>query len=262
MKKIIRLCTVVIMVLLVIIIWKDLSDRKQTMISYENLANEVTAPAKEQKLPEIYEEVIQQDDENVHNWFQDYGILVDFLSLETVNEDIIGWIDFDLLEISYPILQGATNEEYLRTDFQGKSATAGSIFLDSMNSRDFQDYHLIIYGHNMRNGSMFGQLKKYKEESFYSGNEYFTIYTKKGIYRYQIFSCHDTDAYGTVYTVGFLPGEQYSNFVTELKNAAMYEYGVDVNQHDHIVTLSTCTADNRNRFVIHAKLIDTIEIEQ
>ncbi len=250
MKKAIRLILIIIICALVLLIGIDLWKRNQANQVYEKLEQLVIR------------KVNSGDGVNSHyekdelDWYQQYGVTVDFEQLKYLNPDIVGWIRFDELDISYPILYGDSNEEYIRTNYLKESVTAGSIFMDSENSGDFMEYHPIIYGHNMRNGSMFGQLKNYKQEDFYHGNEFFTIYTDEYIYRYQIFSCHDTDAYGSVYTVGFSPDEQYMQFIRSICEASWYDTGVEVNNEDQIVTLSTCTTHTENRFVVHGKLIE------
>ena len=123
-------------------------------------------------------------------WLTD--VFVNFEELRGENEDIIAWIRFDNTEetqIDYPVLYSGDNTEYLRKDLYGNEHTAGSIFLEGLNQPDFSDYYSIIYGHNMRDGSMFGSLDKYKEQSFWSDNQYFTLYTENMVYRYQVFAC-------------------------------------------------------------------------
>ena len=97
-------------------------------------------------------------------------VKVEFDKLKAENPDVIGWIRFDNqdeLGINYPILYSGDNEKYLRTDLYGNSHIAGCIFLEGLNKSDFSDYYNIIYGHNMNDGSMFGSLKKYKDDGFW-----------------------------------------------------------------------------------------------
>lgn len=257
MKKGIRIVLLGMILVLGGLLFFQLYGRKKTDDSYKELSRQITAPV-------TGKETIKKEkvDDAVKDWYETYGIQVDFKELEKINQDIVGWIKFDELEIDYPILLGEDNEQYLRSDYQGKSATQGSIFMDSENRGDFHEYHIILYGHNMRNGSMFGQLKKYKEKEFYDGNEYFTIYTKEYVLRYQIFSCHDTDAYGSVYTVGFAEDETYQQYIENLTHASWYPCPVDVKASDQIVTLSTCTTNSENRFVVHGKLIQVLDNNQ
>lgn len=132
--------------------------------------------------------------------------------LKQQNQNVIGWIVFDTLKISYPVMKAEDNQYYLKYTFSEKKNKAGSIFMDVGDTEDFTDYHSIIYGHNM-NGTMFGRLKQYYDEDFYEGNEFFTIYTENQAYRYEIFSAHmilDTDE---IYTIWPEPGEREMNIL-------------------------------------------------
>lgn len=92
---------------------------------------------------------------------------IDFDGLLSMNKDIIGWLKVEALDISYPMTQGEDNDYYLHNTFQDTPNIAGCIFLDYENKKDFSDRNSIIYGHNMRNGSMFGTLKKFREEGVF-----------------------------------------------------------------------------------------------
>lgn len=203
------------------------------------------------------DDAIQQDTENGDWWYTQ--VQVDFKQLQAVNSEVVGWIRFDNNEmINYPILYGGDNEKYLRKDLYGNSLNAGSIFIEAANNPNFTDYHTIIYGHNMKNQSMFGSLKKYREPEYYTGNEFFTIYTADGACRYQIFACQDVSETDPVYTVGYEPGEAYQEFLNQIMNRTELATGVEVTTEDKIVSLSTC-ATTGNRFLVHAVLIDMQE---
>ena len=89
-------------------------------------------------------------------------LAVDFESLKAINPDVKGWLYIEALDISYPVVQGPDNDAYLHTTYEGTSNFAGSIFLDYQNQGDFSDGNTIVYGHNMKNLSMFGKLKQMK----------------------------------------------------------------------------------------------------
>ena len=115
---------------------------------------------------------------------------VDFEKLLEMNSDVVGWIRFDEpSEINYPVVQGRDNEEYLKRTFEANTNKLGTLFVDVNNPGDFSGRNTFIYGHNMKNGSMFAQLLKYKDDSFYKEHPYFYIYTPDGKVRtYEIFS--------------------------------------------------------------------------
>lgn len=112
---------------------------------------------------------------------------VDMDRLERYNEDIIGWIYFENVNISYPILKGNDNEHYAKYMLDGTESMSGSIYIDFENSEDFNDQHTILYGHNMENGLMFAKLQNYVVDPTYVENHaYFQIITDEHQYRYQI----------------------------------------------------------------------------
>ncbi len=186
---------------------------------------------------------------------------IDFDALKQINPDVIGWIRFDdtdAVAIDYPILHADDNETYLRTDLYGESHTAGSIFLEAANDPDFSDCYNIIYGHNMRNGTMFGTLKQYRrDEDFYSANQYFTIYTESAIYRYRIFAYEVVPDDSKIYTAGYAPDEEYQDLIDLMLSISIRDTGITPDITDKIVTLSTCTsAAEDERFVVHAVCVD------
>ena len=115
---------------------------------------------------------------------------VDFNKLEEINPDVIAWIEIPGLEISYPVVQGRDNDYYLHHLITGENHKSGSIFMDFHNQEDLSDRNSIIYGHNMKDGSMFGTLDQYQSQALYRNYPYFYMYVTGYIYEYQIFSCY------------------------------------------------------------------------
>lgn len=180
---------------------------------------------------------------------------VDFVSLQKENPDCIAWIYFPNLNISYPVMQGRDNDEYLCHTFRGESATAGSIFIDSANAPDFSDENTLVYGHNMKNGSMFGQLKNYEEETFYKKNPGFYIITPEGSSYYSIFSCYLASVEGQeeAFAAFFSTEEEYGQFLDTVKGYSFYDTGINPEAVQNTVTLLTCNqAGYDYRFLIHA----------
>ena len=179
-------------------------------------------------------------------------LTVDFASLQAINPDVKGWLYIEALDISYPIVQGEDNEEYLHTTYEGNSNYAGAIFVDYQNNDNFSDCNTIVYGHNMKNQSMFGKLKQFKEQEKYKDSVYFWILTPEGDYRYQAFSAFYTDAVSDAYTLFSGPGESFTQYQADM--AARSEVPLEVpamDQNSKIVTLSTCAArDSSRRFVV------------
>ena len=178
---------------------------------------------------------------------------VDWESLTAINQDIIAWIPIEGTEISYPAMKGTDNDDYLHHTFERNSNSAGSIFIEYTNSSDFQDCNTIIYGHNMRNGSMFGTLRKYFQSQDSLPGRYIWICTPDKNYRYEIFSSHVVDAAGEVYTLFSAPDQQFQQYLDSMKTQSLVDFGVDVTKEDKIITLSTCTGNDATRFVVQAR---------
>ena len=185
---------------------------------------------------------------------------VDFSNLTKINSDVAGWIYVEGTDISYPIMYSGDDETYLRTTINKEHATAGSIFLEGYNLPDFSDSHSIVYGHNMRNLSMFGSLKLYKEnEDYYDSHRYFQIITPKAKMRFEIFSYFDTEPASWVYTVPYYDNQEFSDYINELLSHSYIKLdNYDIDSSDKVVTLSTCSGSEM-RFTIHGKLVDIEE---
>ncbi|NEX02708.1 MULTISPECIES: class B sortase [Pseudobutyrivibrio] len=184
---------------------------------------------------------------------------VDVSSLQAINPDVIGWLYVEGTDISYPILYSGDDDKYLRMTMDGESATAGSIFLEGYNLPNFADSHNVIYGHNMRNLSMFGSLKFYKtDDNYLQEHKYFQIITADKKYRYEIFSYFDTDAASWVYGVPYSDSDEFGDYISELLNHSYkdIEIGKDLTSKDKVTTLSTCSTSGR-RFTVHGYLCET-----
>ena len=196
-----------------------------------------------------------EDDPNA--WYHD--IDVDFAGLKEQNEDIVGWIYFEDEEsISYPFLYSG-DDYYLRRNYLKEEETAGSIYIDGNNSPNLDDAHTLIYGHNMRNLSMFGKLKFYKtEEDYFENHRYFQLITESGAYRYEIFAYKDVSTLtGGIYTTWKYVDSDFKEFVNDTICQGSYvEADIDVDDEAHIVTLSTCSYDSDVRFTVSAVRID------
>lgn len=224
-----------------------LLDYKKSNDTYEEL---VDSYVKVDKSEDEIRADITMEQINPNWWYEE--VEIDLAGIQQVNSDVIGWIRFDNIEIlSYPILYSGDDEKYLRTDIYGNQTTAGCIFLEGANTSDFNDSHSIIYGHNMRNLSMFGSLKKYKEEGFYQENKYFTIYTNDYAYRYQIFAFRDVPETSNIYTIGYGNDDTFQAFIDEMIRTSYENTEVTPTKNDKIITLSTCSTTG-NRFVVHA----------
>ena len=180
---------------------------------------------------------------------------VDFDALKAINDDVVGWLELEAIpSISYPIAQGEDNEYYLHRTIKKTYNFAGSVFIDSTNASDFSDCNTIIYGHNMKDKTMFGKLNNYKDEEFYKENPYFYIYTPDYTYRYDIFSCYLARVDNEVdFYTQFATDEQFQEFLDGVKAQSAYDTGVEVTPEDKVITLMTCNkAGYDYRFLVHA----------
>ena len=183
---------------------------------------------------------------------------VDFESLKKVNEDIIGWIRVNALDISYPIAQSTDNDYYLHRTFERVDNFAGCIFMEYQNHSDFSDKNTIIYGHNMKNGSMFGTLRKFYEDEVYEKAPYFWIYTPDKIYRYDIFSCAEVPVDSLAYQITFSEEGSFEKYISDAYSRSVVKGNdIKVTPEDKIVTLSTCTGNEATRFIVQGKLSRT-----
>ena len=173
------------------------------------------------------------------------------------NMDYRGWIKIDNTNINYPILQGQDNEEYLYKDINNEYIVSGSIFMNYLNN-GFDDQNTVLFGHNMKNGTMFANLKKYKEEDFFYNNNYIEIELSNGQYlKYKVFSVYITDINDNYTKTSFEDKDEYKEFLERIKNKSIYKSDISVNENDKIITLSTCSYEfDDARLVVTGKLID------
>lgn len=140
---------------------------------------------------------------------------VDFTELAKVNPDIVGWIRIPDTNVDYPIVQTGDNDKYLHTSFEGKDSVAGTVYLDFESDSDMQGYNNILYGHNMKNGSMFKDIVKYKDKTYFDEHQYFEIYTPERTIRLKAVSCYYAKADSVVRKTRFKSPESYETFVRE-----------------------------------------------
>lgn len=190
------------------------------------------------------------------------SLKVDFDTLKKVNQDVVGWIQFDEPKrINYPVVRGEDNDKYLHTTFEGTKNSSGTLFVDVNNNAEFADRNTFIYGHNMKNGSMFGQLRKYKTKEYYEQNPYFYIYTPDGKeVKYQIFAVCIVEDASRSYTRFYNNDEDYLDYLNYLKSIAWYDTGVELSADSKIVSLSTCTnVSDTQRLLVHGvKISETV----
>lgn len=182
---------------------------------------------------------------------------VDVTGLKNKYPDVVGWILFENGMISYPVVHSDSNDTYLYTTYNGVESIGGSIFVEAVHSGDFTDTHTLVYGHNMKNGSMFGKLHYYRRSNDYynnrQSNQYFLIFTEEEILRYHIFAYQEVTVDSFVFKEYFTSGKELGDRL--LQNSRI-KPEVTIPEDGRIITLSTCTAGEENRFVVSGVLVE------
>lgn len=177
--------------------------------------------------------------------------VVDFSGLLDINPDVVGWIYIEGTNINYPVVQGTDNSYYLNHLLDGNRNSAGTIFLDYRNRRDLSDRNSVIYGHHMQNGTMFQQITKYKEQSFYDAHPVCLIMTPSGNYRLEFFAGYVIDMNSQAWKMDFASDEEYSKWLEDAISRSTFTSPVKPTAQDRVVTFSTCTYEyNDARFVL------------
>ncbi len=189
---------------------------------------------------------------------------VDFEALQAASPYAKAWMRISGLDVvDYPVVWYENDDFFLNHAWDGSSSRYGAIFMEAANASDFSDCYTIIYGHNMKNGSMFGSLKKYQDQSFYEENGgKIKLYLPGETRTYQIFAVRYADPTDqTVYMVGFTHDSIFADYLQNIKAQSIYDTGVEVSQEDNVIMLSTCANGGSSRFVVHAKLVDSKIVE-
>lgn len=178
---------------------------------------------------------------------------MDFTALQEVNPDVLGWILIPGTVVSYPLLQGSDNDYYLNHTWRLTRSAVGAIFMEHQNSSDLSDFNTIIYGHRMRNGSMFATLKNYKNQSYWAQHPCVYLTDESGSYKYEIFAAYEISTQGETYRLGFQTDEAKQAFLDYCMEQSVIETGITPTVYDQILTLSTCTGNGHaTRWVVQA----------
>lgn len=165
---------------------------------------------------------------------------INWTKLREINPDLIAWIIIPGTDVNYPIVQTTDNAKYLKTSFDGSKNACGTIFMNTYNRADFSDMNTILYGHNMRNGSMFAVVNKYKNESFMKEHDEIWVLTPFWERKYKVVSAHEAVDGKETYTIEFGPNG-YEQFISDQVTRSLYETGNGYDVNMPVITLSTCT---------------------
>ena len=168
---------------------------------------------------------------------------VDHEALAAMNGDYRCWIYAPDTQIDYPVVQCEDNRHYLKRMFNGARNSAGTLFIDYRNLPDFQDPNTLIYGHHMRNDSMFGTLTDYADQAYFEGHPIMLMMTPDEIFLLEIFAGYTTSDKDHCYDIAISDEEDMAAFVDEAVRKSDFVSGVQVQTTDRLVTLSTCAWD-------------------
>ena len=180
---------------------------------------------------------------------------VNWEALLARNRDVAGWITIPAVQISYPVMQAEDNDYYLHRDIDGNYLFAGSIFMDAGCSASMLLSNTVIYGHNMRDGSMFARLRDFQDKETWNTCRYFWIQTPEADCLYEIFSIHTAPEDSDTFTLQFADYEALDLWQERMIRFSDPQTGIGLKEDDRIVTLSTCTGSSRIRMTVQGKLI-------
>jgi len=256
-KKIIKnkITTIVILSMLSVVIFFCLF----SMINYYNNRNNADKVYEEIKKSVDIDKTIQTDDSKEVPQRKN----IDFGPLWAINKDIYAYIEIPGTDISYPILQSKTdNSYYLNYTINGINGLPGSIYTENYNTKDFMDRNTVIYGHDMKNGTMFAQLYNFSDTKFFNENQYVYIYLPDKILKYQIFAAVIFDDRHILGNFDFTKVERFKEYLAEIDSLqnplCQYNDSAKVDESDKIITLSTCMPGDmpNNRWLVEAVLTE------
>ena len=182
-----------------------------------------------------------------------------FDELRAMNPDVFGWITVYDTKIDYPLVKPKTsNNDYLSRNVKGEIDAPGSIFLDYRNHEDFSDFNTIIFGHHMAERAMFGDLDLFLEQQFFDTHQYGNLFYGGQNHGVEFFAMLQADAYDSeIYSAGIFDEALKQNYLNHLYETARFTRSTTVTPQDHIILLSTCSADITNgRFILVGKILD------
>lgn len=207
------------------------------------------------KIVEKVSDSIIKESDNQENI--DIGYRIDFQKLKDINNEIVGYLKVNGTNIEYPVVKAENNNYYLKRNLDKKYNSGGWIFADYKNNFDGTDKNIVIYGHNMKDNSMFGSLKNVLKEEWYNNEQNYIIdfITEKEEQQYEVFSIYQIKNEDYYINTEFENNNEFINFTNTLKQRSIKDFNIEILEEDSILTLSTCANNNKYRVVLHAKKI-------
>lgn len=233
---------------------------------YEEIQNTVNSAAKQAETEAVIietetEEETETETEEVQSAFDIPEKNLDWPSLYAENKDIYAWIYIPGTQVDYPVLQSASDDTYyLNHNIDGSYGKPGCIYTEKINSKDFTNYNTVLYGHNMKNGEMFGCLHDYEDKTFFDENPYVYVYTEEKTYVYEIFAAYTATNAHILNTNDFSTQEGFADYLDNVVyNKALtgnFRNDTRVTSDNRIITLSTCTSNSSKRWLVQAVLVN------
>ena len=185
-------------------------------------------------------------------------------SLLSINSEGIGYLYIPSIDIRLPMVQSSDNDYYLTHTFNRTYNSAGTLFEDYRITGGLSATNVIIYGHNMKNGSMLAGLSKYLTPSFYSidGNDVFYIYTDNVLREYRIFSAYISEPVSGTYTYNFGSLSALREYAASMKALSAYNMNVDVSNTTQVITFSTCTSNGEQRIIVQGTFVGESALDE
>ena len=181
---------------------------------------------------------------------------IDFDALRKINPDIVGWLYYKDSLIDYPVVKGEDNDKYLHTMFDGTYSAFGTLFVDAVTEAPFAQFNTIVYGHHMRNGSMFGQLRRLKDPEYVKEHPQLELITPEGKYHLLIWAFLNQPSDSGIYMTNFTDVEQCEEHIELARSLADYTTDVEVTPEDTLVELSTCAYEfEEARYIVICKMV-------
>lgn len=178
------------------------------------------------------------------------AITVNFDSLLSRNSEVIGWLYCPDSVINYPVVKGEDNEKYLHADLDGDYLKGGTLFAD-YRTANIGEGNTVIYGHSMKNGSMFGMLLRYKKQSYFEENPVMYFLTPDCTYKLELVYGRVIDDEDSIYN----PNTDAYGYIKENISSSTFKSGVEIDEDDTFITLSTCSYESDDsRFIVIGKL--------
>lgn len=221
---------------------------------YEELKKEVAVQEETPEKEEPAEPEPEQQEPAVE-------IPIDFTALQEQNPDVYAWIRVPGTAVDYPILQSPSdNAYYLNHTISGEEKPEGAIFTENYNTKTFEDPNTVIYGHDMKNGSMFQSLHDYMDRDFFENNREVLIYLPDRILHYRIFAAYLYDSRHLLLSMDFGNKDIYQAYLDHIFSMrdmnAFVDNSMEVTSEDKIITLSTCYAGiSTQRYLVQAVLV-------